>query len=886
MLAFLQKLFDRIEIGKQDSEAAHFLYLMYAGEMILKAATLAMVAGIEDDCDRHRYRQLYKLVRADGLGDWAACIDEVLSGAASQSLVESVRAEQKELTKKCEQGAWQYDCVARLDHCLRTLDPNREQFPFRLDGRAWFAYFVELRNRTKAHGAPSAATCGALSGPLEDSLRTLVEHFALFKREWAYIHRNLSGKYRVTRISESAGGFDPLKTSTTATKWGNLPDGVYVLLNRPRYVELLVSDAEISDLWVPNGAFTSKKFEVLSLTSDTRKQIPATPYLSPAGDLPNSETQGLGLLDAQGKTFTNIPNVPVMYVSRPSLESELESRLLNDRNAVVTLVGRGGIGKTSLALTVLHKIKLLERFGAAFWFSSRDIDLLPEGPKLVRPHLLTENDIAKELVRLVQPQDSHVKGFKATDYLAQCLTKSPLSFPLLFVFDNFETVRSPQELFAWVDTYVRNPNKVLITSRSREFKGDYPVEVFGMTEAESDMLMQITAKQLLISPFLTDELKREIYRESDGHPYVIKMLLGEMANSRKPWKVERIVAGRGEVLDALFERTYAGLSPSAKQIFLTLCNWRSVIPRIAIEAVTLRLANERLDVDGALDELRRNSFVEITELEEDEGTFLFVPLVAAVFGKRKLDVSPMKSAVEANLAVLQFFGAAQRSDIRHGIGPRIERFYRRVADLVSKQPEKMAEYVPMLEFIARRYYRGWWLLADLYEETDCEGAGEKAKDCIRRFLEHDRNVKDKREGWERLAQLCRQTGDGVGEIHALVELCSVSNIDFDAISNAVNRWNQLFKQQHLPIGTDERAILGTKLLNLAEGSLGEAEATDFSRLAWLAMALRDEAKARQFVLQGLAKDPHNEYCVKLSAKLGVQYELPEPSDWEGGCSPS
>jgi len=64
---------------------------------------------------------------------------------------------------------------------------------------------------------------------------------------------------------------------------------------------------------------------------------------------------------------------------------------------------------------------------------------------------------------------------KAIDYLARSLTKSGEG-PLLFVFDNFETVRNPAELYRWLDTYVRLPNKVLITTRFREFKGDYPLE--------------------------------------------------------------------------------------------------------------------------------------------------------------------------------------------------------------------------------------------------------------------------------------------------------------------------------------------------------------------------------------------------------------------------
>jgi hypothetical protein len=167
--------------------------------------------------------------------------------------------------------------------------------------------------------------------------------------------------------------------------------------------------------------------------------------------------------------------MPRGYIHRVQLESELYERIMDDRHPVITLVGRGGIGKTSLALSVLHRLTQTKKFAAILWFSARDIDLLPQGPKLVKPDVLDEKDIAKEFVSLIGPAEAQEKGFKATEYFANALTKSPLSEPLLIVFDNFETVRNPLELYNWMNAYVRVPNKVLITTRFRDFKGDYPV---------------------------------------------------------------------------------------------------------------------------------------------------------------------------------------------------------------------------------------------------------------------------------------------------------------------------------------------------------------------------------------------------------------------------
>src|SRR5581483_4470196 len=228
----------------------------------------------------------------------------------------------------------------------------------------------------------------------------------------------------------------------------------------------------------------------------------------------------------------------------------------------------------------------------------------------VQPHVLTETDLAKEFLRLIPPRTEEERQLKPLEHLSRSLTKSAEG-PLLFVFDNFETVRNPVELYRWLDTYIRLPNKILITTRFRDFKGDYPVEVVGMSEEETDELVEATARRLSITHLLTPDYRQEVYRESGGHPYVIKILLGEVSKAGHLRRVERIVASRDEILDALFERTYSGLSPAARRIFLTLTGWRSTVPELALQAVLLRPSNDRIEVEEAIDELSRSSFIEV-----------------------------------------------------------------------------------------------------------------------------------------------------------------------------------------------------------------------------------------------------------------------------------
>jgi len=862
----IDRMWERVEIARSDSDTALFSDLMLLGELVTKLVIAGLVAAIADDRDRNRYRQLHRLVRADGIGEWGQVLDDLLKGPSSQSLLPAAKEEQRELTERLGAGTWQYDSALLIQECLQALNNSKENLNTKLDGRKWFSSFAELRNKTKGHGALPSGIYGVLCPKLEESIRMVIDNYRMFRRSWAFLYRNLSGKYRVTKLTEEGQSFDYLKTSKS-NSLTHLPDGVYVYLDQPVRVELIESSVDAIDFYLPNGGFNGKRYEILSYITGETLELDASSYAAPASTLPDSETQGIGRLDVQGECFGNLPPLPNAYVHRVDLEADLYRILTNDRHAVVTLTGRGGIGKTSLALSVLHEITNHDRFEAILWFSARDIDLSPElGPKLVRPHILTEKDIAVEFVQLMKPAEAATKGFDPQQYLSHALTLSPTGKPYLFIFDNFETVRNPIDLYNWIDTYIRLPNTVLITTRFREFKGDYPIEVLGMPEKEFEELVDVTSSKLGITHLLTDEYRRDLYRESDGHPYVVKVLLGEVAKAGKLAPVTKIVASKDGILDALFERTYSGLSPVAKRVFLTLSSWRSTVPQLAVEAVLLRPINERMDVSDAINELSRSSFIEITTSEEDKQLFLTVPLAASAFGKRKLEVSPMKGAVESDIQLLQAFGASQRVDIRHGVGPRIHRMFRFIAERVSKGSQTLEEHIPMLELIARKYTPAWLLIADLHEEFSGNGGLEKAKDAIRSYLESPLDIESQRRAWKRLTELCQRTNDPSGEAHALVERSEIPEESFNSISAAARRLDSLLRNK-LIVAEEDRHFLVRRMVKTMQNRLEEADADDCSVAAWLCIRCDDREQAKYFTRLGLEKDHKNAYCQKLAESL-------------------
>ena len=133
-----------------------------------------------------------------------------------------------------------------------------------------------------------------------------------------------------------------------------------------------------------------------------------------------------------------------------------------------------------------------------------------------------------------------------------------------------------------------------------------------------------------------------------------------------------------------------------------------------------------------------------------------MPLVAAEFGKRKLAASPSKSAVESDLEMLRNFGPGQKTDVVHGVAPRISRLFRQINNEIGRRPEELQRYLPVLEFVAQQYSPAWLDLADLYERS---GVLDRAKNAVRRYLESGPDIDGQRTAWRRLSNLCQAGGD-------------------------------------------------------------------------------------------------------------------------------
>ena len=717
---------------------------------------------------------------------------------------------------------------------------------------------------------------------LHESIRILIDNFSLFDRPWAYLVQTQKRKYHVARWTETASSLRILQTKE-GTQF-NFPEGVYIhfgdRIDRDslRIVKLIHSDVDASDFYVPNGGWNEKRYEMRSFISNDTFFAGAQDYLDPV-ELPASETQGLisaVLKGKSGSTVTNVPHKNDDYIPRPTREDRLYREIVGDTpHHVITLRGRGGIGKTWLTLKVLDDLANEESFFAVLWFSARDVDLSPSGAVPVKPDILDLKDIADVfythmsdlLLSAEQLNDDELDKVKfLLDNMRECELGK-----VLFVFDNFETVTSPIELYRLIYSNVKPPNKAVITTRVRDFKGDFWIELAGMSIEECGILINSTAQRLNIGYLVSQNYKERLHEVSDGHPYVVKMLLGEVRKANKAVDLGTMMSRNEDLLDALFERTYSRLSRTAQRVFLTLCSWKSLVAETALRAVLLRPNNPDMgDIQEAVYELYDSSLVEKTESQVDDETYWAVNLVAGQFGSRKLESSTLKMAIQADKEFLQYFGAAQKTDMKRGIQSRIDRLIREIHKRVTDNNAAIDEFVPIVEYMARRrHHQAWLELANLYRKT---GVTDKFENYLKRFLEFSSDNEKKREVWETLANFYKSENRHSDELVARIQVAQLSRAYYETISDTANKFNSITKMQDYKFDEGEKEQILDTLIELMEYGLYQANATDFSRLGWLYMHNRQPDKASEAADRGLEIEPGNEYCKRL--RQTAQQALP------------
>ena len=861
----------QVQLARDDNNVALFDSLLNQLEFLIKLVTSGLLACVREDKDRQRYSLEYKLVRADNLGDWVGVLTRVLTGPSAELFFTRSQDIKNELNGNIRAEDWRYSVLSQLISAASIVGVERKEVDSRMKLRQFFEIGVQIRNRV-AHGAPTYRQKSDAVGFLDSALQILTQELQLFKIPWAYIHQNQNSTCRIAMFSGDSSCFGYLKERNRET----IENGVYIFLNEPVRVNLLYSGPDLEDIWFPNGKFKTNvnKFDVLSYISNNKHQEDGKKWSEAVESLPKSSTEGEGELGHFGSGFGNVPPLQrAYYIPRPDLVDTVCKELMDsERHPILTLTGPGGIGKTTITLAALYKLKDDENFPyeTVLWISARDIDLLESGPRRVSQRVGDLSDIVDVVVDWLGVGPKNLLGKSRKEYVEDCLTEGALG-TTLFVLDNFETIQNPGSVYSWIDEHIRLPNKVVITTRIRDFRGDYPIQIGGMTNDQAGELVDQHAKRLNILNHITDEYKQELIEESRGHPYALLIWLGTVATQGRRIAPKKIWATSDQILQALFDRTYSALSNGARRAFLLLSSWQVYVPEVAITGLLLRSDDDRLEIDEAMLQLERFSLIDRINAEEDEQALVTVPLAASTFGRSKLAGSPLRASVEEDSLTLKMFGFGHGKLMNQNVLPRIRIFYNNIEDRSKEDKSILDQHLSFLEYLASQIPRAYVDLSDLLARRQTKEDLDRSKEYLLRSIEQIRDLSriEKSDIFEKLAERCHASHDTIGEIHAMCEITLASLANPIELNRYVSRLNSRVKelkdQRNEIVDSSEFQDLLGGVINGMERYLVGLSADNCSSLAWLYIHLDkgNEQRPYELALTGLRKDPDNEHCKKL-----------------------
>ncbi len=877
-----RKMKERLDIDREDSDASFFNTSLLYGELLVKYATSILISGIANGVQRHRYSCEYRLIRADGLGEWCDCLRDITVGPKSTCIISEAQPVFEEFTRKYDSESWQHSALGQLYDAMDILDlPHEKSTNGKIQLIKWFDEFAKIRNKTRGHGATMLATCAKAAGPLMSSINQIEHNLAIFKLDSAFLHENINGHYRISRIAGDDNSFSEFKAKNPERK--KLKDGVYTIFSqssRPKLNTLLFSDSDLSYFRFPNGAAHGKIYDTLSYIDGKTHRLPLEPEFSiPPTELPPSDTYGLNEIDIQGYVYGNIPPRPNNYIRRDALELQLKELILDDRNPVISLTGMGGIGKTSLIISVLHD--LIERndlpYSMVLWFSARDVDLHEDGPRSVRAAVLTEEDISKYYVKIVEPDETFGKNGERSclEFFQDEMREKYENKGKLYIFDNFETVSDPGSLYAWLNTYIRLPNKIVITTRHRDFKSDYPVEVTGMMAKEARELINELCKKFSIEKYFGDRETAKLIDISSGHPYIIKIYLGKLSMSNRRDMIQSVIREREDVLTALFNRTYEELTELEKRVYLTLCKWNTPIPEIGIKAIISHSQEKGYnytanDISDSIKKITNYSLIESIKTGDGNSFSLSVPFASMLFGQSKLKTSQYRFMIENDVKLLQYFGSTTQPGSLIDFKRRISRFLNEMSMLALKNDDhNIAQYSSIVEYIAQSYNEAWIIAADAIRDDD-RFADEALKFYESYIESHDTKPDAISACWEKISKINRRKNNYARYIFSLanyaVSLLSVEDKDYKDASRCASSVNSYISEHRNDVDTENANHILIHLAQVLAGKIDVADADDCSRIAWLYIHAGDLAEGRRFAAIGLQRDSENEHCKNIMLK--------------------
>ena len=836
-------------------------------EATIKFVTITAVSLLTELDNDVAHAIAYDLARADGIGQWVTQLQRAC-GKLSRSNLVAAKTMARLLTRKIRSDEDEPHSPWPVVQALRIVLEHLDEPDFveaggvrkaLLDVIADFAF---VRNRTRGHGAKTVSFYEKVAAAAEAATDALATAIKLPASWFSFLSVGGPGEAVFLRL------LGPLPSEHVAFPCLGAPGTNSLFLvhdaARPMPCSKLVQyDSAAQAFYFANGAWreASLKGQFIDYATGNTLAVHLPEFGGPRPTLPPSHTAGTELRIGLS-AFHNLPDPAPLYVERKKLESLLSTLLKDKVHRVLTLKGPGGIGKTSLALQVLADFVSANEnpFGEVVWFSARDVDLLVEGPVARRRDIGTLEGMAKLYAQLFQGGAE-----TALSAFVDCIAGK--GGATLLVLDNFETVDDPEGIHRFLDANVILPCKVLITSRHASFKGDFPVDVSGMEDAEARELLIAEARASHCEPQLTEKKILRIIEATDRSPYAMKLAIGQLAGAG--YDIETVLSRalrRDEVLDALFDRSFASLSDSGKFLYLFLGQIGRATPVVILHGLMSNLNQNYFEAE---EEVLRLSLASRTEDSQGQAS-IGLPYAACLHAQRELlgyaDEIRIKKEVQELRRLVHSASTSQAID--HFLTGAVKEL--RASGVSTPAAEKL---LLLCESCAKATPDKWLFLAS---QLQSQLAPEKIRVYYKHAVQADPNFV---QAWCDWAVFEKREGNIVQSVYKSIRAIEVGEVGVIFCSQAAADLLRIMREPGMKDQFPPRrrsALSGALRHQLHQHQLaGSLDAEDLGRLGWLYLAEYSPEhdphrtfvqKAKQCAEEALAQDSQNEHCLSLLDK--------------------
>ena len=254
----------RLKVAGPHASADTFLTASYLAEAATKAIAVVFHAGLRESAPDHAYRLAYEVVRADGMGVWEVAIRRSIAQPLAGFLPPEFRSLLTWATKRRTkpEDEWCRQALDAAAAVLAELALEGAATERRMTAADLITVLVQIRNKTKAHGAVGANFFEAANADYISAVLGLVSNCPAFAWDWLYVTTMRKGNPAAVRLRGDSPHYIP---DSEVSQLKGLQDGIWVLPHALSVEgrsarafscnELLRVDRELTSFMFPNGGF-------------------------------------------------------------------------------------------------------------------------------------------------------------------------------------------------------------------------------------------------------------------------------------------------------------------------------------------------------------------------------------------------------------------------------------------------------------------------------------------------------------------------------------------------------------------------------------------------------------------------------------------------------